>query len=101
MSEGNGINAESWRERFDRLEASHVKLMTDHEVFVAEQEKAWARHEKFAAEQEKAWARHEKFMAAQEKRGAALDARIEKLVSGIGAYMRSARPAKKAGKKAK
>jgi hypothetical protein len=34
--------------RFNRLEASHVKLMTDHEGFVKE-------HEAFVAEQEREW----------------------------------------------
>jgi len=86
MSETNG-QSES---RLDRLEASHIKLMTDHEVF-------WAHHQEFVAQQERAWARHDAWVAEQElawerqkERDAALDARIEKLVSGIGSFIANA-----------
>lgn len=68
-------------ERFARLEASHVQLMTDHEVFLHEQEKAWERNRA-------AWERHEKWLAAYEAQrekdradARELDARISRLVS--------------------
>ena len=92
MSETNGKPAEKpeWLERLDRLDASHVKLMTDcevawqrHEQFVRDQERAWERHEKFVAEQDRAW-------KEQKERGEALDKRIEDLVSGIGAFIQQA-----------
>jgi hypothetical protein len=93
MSETNGHNANpkpEWLERLDRLDASHVKLMTDFEVFVAE-------HEKFVLEQERAWERHEKWAVEQERyreeqkdRDRVLDKRIAELVSGIGAFIQQA-----------
>jgi hypothetical protein len=62
--------------------------MTDHEVFLREQEQAWERNRQ-------AWAEHEAFVrkydaqCAQDRQDRkALDARIEKLVSGIGEFMR-------------
>jgi hypothetical protein len=44
----------------NRLEASHVKLMTDHEVF-------WSHHREFVAQQERNRERHEAFFAEQER----------------------------------
>ncbi len=79
MSETNGNNGAT---QLDRLEASHVKLMTDYGLFVAEQREAWERHERFVAEQDRAWER-------QRERDVALDACIEKLISGIGEFMRN------------
>jgi hypothetical protein len=87
VSETNGGNDPNFSERLARLEASHVKLMTDHEV-------AWARHEKFVAQQDREWERqkelwkqnelaHERFLAAD----AALGKRIADLTSGIGAFI--------------
>jgi hypothetical protein len=49
-------------------------------LFVAEQKEAWARHEAFVAEQDRAWEH-------QKERDVVIDARIEKLVSGIGAFI--------------
>ena len=42
MSETNGHNSPKpeWLERLDRLDASHVKLMTDYELFVQGQQRA-------------------------------------------------------------
>lgn len=75
-------------ERLDRLEASHVQLMTEHEV-------AWAQHEKFVEQQDREWERQQKRWqqyeidrAADRARGAELDRRISDLVSAIGEYMR-------------
>ena len=90
MSEANG-KGESRLDRMeqilDRLEASHVKLMTDHEV-------AWAQHEKFVAQQDLEWKEvkelakqnelaHQRFLAAD----AELAKRITDLVSGFGAFL--------------
>ena len=55
MSDTNGHNASpkpEWLERLDRLDASHVKLMTDFEV-------AWAKHEQFVEEQDREWERQQ------------------------------------------
>jgi hypothetical protein len=67
----------SLKERLELIEASHIKLMTDHEMFVRDQEKAWSRHEQFVREQEKAW-------TAQAARDAKLDERVDKLIAAIG-----------------
>jgi len=85
MSDTNGQNDQT---RLDRLEASHVKLMTDYGLFVTAQEQAWARHEKFVAEQELAWKRQQEHWERQRERDKALDERIDKLVGGIGEFMR-------------
>lgn len=88
MSETNG-QGES---RLDRVEASHVKLMTDHALFVKEQELAWQK-------QRESWERHEEFMREynlklidDRARGAALDDRIDKLVSAVGELIRRSTP---------
>jgi len=87
MSETNGHNAPKpeWLDRLERVEASHVKVMTDFEVFAQ-------RHEQWAIEYERRWEAQEKRGKALDKRldrleanGERLDARIDKLVSGIGA----------------
>ena len=87
MSETNG-NPEKPQDRLARLEESHVKLMTDHEMFVRDQEAAWAKHEKFVEEQEREWARQQELWKESAARGKALDERIDKLVSGIGEFIR-------------
>lgn len=86
MSEENG-RSESFGERLARLEASHVKLMTDHEV-------AWTRHEAFVAEQDREWERQQerwqKYDSWREEyklRSEQLDKRIADLVSGFGAFI--------------
>lgn len=86
MSETNGSN-----DRLDRLEASHVRLMTEHELFMK-------KHEAFVAERDREWERQKErwreYYALRDQdrkesaaRGAALDERIDKLVSGIGEFM--------------
>jgi hypothetical protein len=87
MSEANGHNAPKpeWMERLDRVEASHVKLMTAFEIFSARQDRAWERHEKFVAEHDKFVAEQDRRRQDQKARDEALDARIDKLVSAIGA----------------
>jgi hypothetical protein len=90
MSETNGqgeSRLDRMQEQLERVQASHVKLMTDHEV-------AWAKHEKFVEEQDREWERQkerwrEYDLQRQEdrERGAELDDRIAKLVSGIGAFI--------------
>jgi hypothetical protein len=88
MSETNGNSGD----RLERLEASHVRLMTEHELFVKE-------HEKFVATQALEWKRQKKRWRKsdlqrqedyqrEQARGAALDMRIEKLVSGLGQFIR-------------
>jgi hypothetical protein len=76
-------------ERLDRLEASHVRLMTEHEV-------AWAKHEAFVAQQDlewerqqQRWQRYDADRAAERERAADLDRRIANLVSGIGEFIRA------------
>lgn len=77
MSEGNGISAESWRERFDRLEKSHVQLMTEHELWVAENEKSWD-------EQRNKWAEHLAWKIEADRKFAEQGERVDRLISGIG-----------------
>jgi hypothetical protein len=79
-------------ERFEALEASHVKLMTEHEVAVRANNRSWRRHRKWLKEYE---AQREKDRLARERdrleaveRGRELDKRIADLVSGIGEFMR-------------
>ncbi len=75
-------------ERLNALDASHVRLMTEHEVFVREQEKSWE-------ENRKAWAEHRAWLKEYDARCAqdrldrvALFKRIEDLVSGMGEFIR-------------
>ena len=84
MSETNGQSDQS---KLDRIEASHVKLMTDYALFVAGQQRAWERHEAFVAEQDRAWERQKERDAVVDARMEKIDARIEKLVSGMGAFI--------------
>jgi hypothetical protein len=87
VSETNGHSSPKpeWLERLERVEASHIKVMTDFEVFAV-------RHEQWIAEQERAWEAQGKRGEALDKRLARMEAhekrideRIDKLVSGIGA----------------
>jgi uncharacterized protein (DUF3084 family) len=78
----------SLAERLDRLEASHVQLMTDHEVFMKE-------HEAFVAQNEREWARHKEWLRDYDERcerdrqdRKELDKRISDLVSAIGEFLR-------------
>ena len=87
MSENNG-HTESWRERLDRVEASHVKLMTYHEVFVREQEKAWQREDKaWRRLRKRERERDEAYDRRFKEMGEALDARIARLVTAIGTFV--------------
>jgi hypothetical protein len=81
----------SFKERLEQLEASHIKLMTDHELFVKEQEAAWEKNREN-------WERHDRWQEAfdaqraedrkeEKRRGEELDKRIAKLVSGIGEFI--------------
>jgi hypothetical protein len=84
MSDTNGQN----ESRLDRIEASHVKLMTDHALFVAEQDRAGERHQIFVKEQDEHWRRYEAQRQEDRERGIALDKRIADLASGTGEFMR-------------
>jgi len=61
--------------------------MTEHEVFLKEQEASWRRHEAFVAAQELEWQRDQERWKEARERGKELDERIAKLISGIGAFM--------------
>ena len=87
MSETNGNSSE----RLDRLEASHVRLMTEHELFVKE-------HEKRVAEQDIEWEREkdrwrqrdlefERERKERKEADAELARRVAELVSGMGAFI--------------
>jgi|HubBroStandDraft_1064217.scaffolds.fasta_scaffold298014_2 hypothetical protein len=94
MSETNG-HGESRLDRIEeileRVEASHVKLMTDHELFVKAQDKAWRRHRRFVMEQDARWKeydlRREQDRERERERGAELDKRIAALASGMGEFI--------------
>jgi hypothetical protein len=75
-------------ERLQQLEASHIRLMTQHEVFVLEQEAAWKRHQQFVAEQEQSWKQYQIWRQEEKQRGIEIDARIAKMISGIGEFIR-------------
>lgn len=92
MSETNG-SGESFKEKFDRLEASHVKLMTDHEVFRAEQDQLWKAHDAKMREWDE---QHKASLKEADERGRDLDKRIADLVSGIGTFIAESRAARKA-----
>ena len=88
----------SFEQSLKRLEASHVQLMTDHEI-------AWKEHLEFVEQQDEAWARHKEWLKKYEeqqevereiarRRGEDLDQRIADLVSGIGEYIRSSKSTK-------
>jgi hypothetical protein len=71
-------------ERLARLEASHVQLMTDHEVLFREYEVFIAEH--------KEWLRGYDLRCEKDREDRKdLDGRIAKLISGIGEYMRGDR----------
>jgi hypothetical protein len=77
------------KDRLDTLEASHVALMTDFELFVKE-------HEKRVAEQDARWERFETDRVAayrrEQERGAAIDQRIGDLVTAIGKLIETKKP---------
>lgn len=88
MSETNGDKPE-WLERLERVEASHVKLMSDPELFVKEQERDWpAQRKRWRKAGQRATeldARPAVLAEESARRGAELYARIANLVSAIGA----------------
>jgi hypothetical protein len=71
----------SLSERIQILQASHVKLMTDLEIF-------WQKHEVFVAEQDREWERQKERWRQADVRAKDLDERIEKMVGGIGEFIR-------------
>ena len=92
MSEKNGGENLTFSERLALLEASHVRLMTEHEVFLKE-------HEKRVAEQDREWERekerwkqrdleYERDRKAWREADDVLGRRITDLVSGMGEFMR-------------
>jgi predicted metal-dependent hydrolase len=89
MSETNG-KSEDWRERLDRVTASHVQLMTDVEVFRREHAEHVRRHDEFERRYD---AQREADRAEAKARGEAIDARIDKLVGAIGEFMRRTKDA--------
>jgi hypothetical protein len=89
MSETNGNpKDEPTKDRLDRLEASHVRLMTDHEVFVKEHEKWVAEQEREWERQKERWAKYDERCEQDRLRRVELDERLDKLVSGIGELIR-------------
>lgn len=89
MSEtnGHGEHGESFSERLKRLEESHVKLMTDHEVFVREHDKRIAERDIDWERQQKLWEKHEVQHQEWLEADKALGKRIEELISGFGAFI--------------
>ena len=83
------------RDGFEMLEARHVRLMTEHEIFVkehaarvAEQDREWER-------QKERWRQYEierrEDRERERERGIELDKRIADLVSGIGEFIRNSK----------
>lgn len=82
MSETNGHTPKpEWLERLERVEASHVKLMTDHEVFRREHDEFVRQYDAERVADREEW----------KARGEATDARIAQLVSAIGEFIRESR----------
>jgi transcription elongation GreA/GreB family factor len=80
MSDTNGNTPKpEWLERLERVEASHVKLMTDHEVFVRDYDR----------QQEADRAELKAYHAEWKARGEATDRRIETLVKAMGEFIAS------------
>ena len=86
------IGSVSLSEQLDRLEASHVKLMTEHEVFVKEHEARVAEQDREWERQQERWRQNdlqrEKDREDSRLRGAELDRRIADMVSGFGEFIR-------------
>jgi hypothetical protein len=75
------------KERLDQIEASHVRLMTEHELEVRRNDKAWKRHRRWLREYREQLKVDEEKWRATDARFADLGDRIEQLVSGIGAFI--------------
>ena len=87
-SNGHGESLKDIRETLQAVTASHVKLMTDHALFVKEQERAWERHASWVREQDErhaAWVREQDVQS--KARGERLDERIAELVSAKGTFI--------------
>jgi hypothetical protein len=93
VSETNGHSPEEarsarLREDLDRVTASRVMLMTDHEVFVKEQERAWEEHREFVRQQEARNEQDRLYRVEVDRRLDKLGERIDRLVIGIGEFIR-------------
>jgi hypothetical protein len=87
-SNGSGNPKPEWLERLERVEASHVKLMTDHEVWTRDQERLFERWEREREADRAEWKqRDEAYDKRFKEMGEALDARIAGLVSAMGAFV--------------
>ena len=75
----------STSERLERLETSHVRLMTEHEVLFREYEVFIGQHKEWLREYD---ARCERDREERREMGKELDRRILELVSGIGEFLR-------------
>jgi hypothetical protein len=82
----------SSNERLEQPEASHISLMTEHELEAKKNDRAWRRHRRWLREYD---SRIEQDRMEQANRSAQLDQRfadlgdrIDKLVSGIGELVR-------------
>jgi hypothetical protein len=75
-------------ERLERLETSHVRLMTEHEVLFREYEVFIGHHKEWLREYD---ARCERDRDERREMGKDLDRRILELVSGIGEFLRQAK----------
>jgi hypothetical protein len=78
-------------ERLERLEASHIKLMTEHELAVKANDEAWEKN-RIAWDKHFAWldrfeADRKKEQAQRRESGEELDRRIAALVSAVGALI--------------
>jgi hypothetical protein len=78
----------STSERLERLETSHVRLMTEHEVLFREYEVYIGQHKEWLREYD---ARCERDREERREMGKELDRRILELVSGIGQFLRQAK----------
>lgn len=79
-------------DRFERLEASHVRLMTDLELFSKAQDKAWKQHRRrmkdFDRRLRENEADHKRMREEADQRNTELRDRIAELTSGMGAFIR-------------
>jgi hypothetical protein len=80
------------RDRLDTLEASHVALMTDFELFVKEHEKRVEEQDREWERQQQRWARYDAQRQEERERGEAIDRRIGDLVTAIGKLIETRNP---------
>jgi hypothetical protein len=74
---GHGKPKPEWLERLERVEASHVQLMTDHEVFRREHDEFVRRYDAQRDADREEW----------KARGEAMDRRIEALITAMGSFI--------------